>query len=66
MKARPLVDKTIPICGGKTGCIRLRHNQRWKVTMFNDDKENIGLEYKFLSLIMKKERFKESFAICEL
>lgn len=37
MKARPLVDKAIPICGGKTGYIRLHHNQHWKVTMFKDD-----------------------------
>lgn len=66
MKARPLQDKTIPICGGKTGYIRLHYNQRWEVTLFKDDDKNVGLEYKFLSLVMEKGRFKELFGICEL
>lgn len=66
MKTRPMSDQTIPICGGQAGYIKLHHNQHWKVTFFKDDDKNVGLEYKFLSLIMNKERFKELFAICEL
>lgn len=45
------------------GSIHLHPNQKWEVTFFTDDKTKVGLEYKFLSLIMDKELFKERFAL---
>lgn len=45
------------------GSIHLHPNQKWEVTFFKDDKTKVGLEYKFLSLIMDKELFKERFAL---
>ena len=63
MIAKPKTRGLLLVNGGKEGSILLHPNQKWEVTLFQDDKNEVGIEHGILALIISKELFKEKFAI---
>lgn len=62
MIARPKEGALLMINGGRDGYISLHPNQKWKVA-FDDTKDRVELENRFLTIYLPKEDFKNFFAV---